>query len=231
VPSRLGVAAGSAPQLGYRSGDIAGGVQDAYIRRIARSVARFPGVVWIRWAHEMNGFWYPWSHDAVAYKRAWRRIVALFRLEHADNARFVFSVNPNLYEDPATWWRGVRRYWPGRGWVDAVGSTMIDFGGRKDYTVQRFAPRLRALHRGFGLPVVLTEVNVDRAARLWWLRDLRSMLAGMPWVRAVAWSQLPSRGRAHQMGTGELDWDVRRDPGSAALLRAIAGDGVHPPGR
>ena len=231
VPVELGLAVQQLPQVGYRSSDIAGGVQDAYIRRVARSLAAFPGTVWIRYAHEMNGYWYPWSHGPVAYRRAWRRVVALFRAEGVHNARFVFSVNANLFDGRAKWWRGVRAYWPGRRWVDAVGSTMIDFGGRKRYTVERFEPRLRELHRRLRLPVMLTEVNVDYAVRVQWLRDLRAMLSRSPWIHAMAWSQLPSRGKAHQTGTGTLDWDVLRDPAAASLLRGIIEDGSRPPGR
>lgn len=41
----------------------------------------------------------------------------------------------------------------------------------------------------------------EHAARV---RDLRAMLDHMPWVRAVMWSQLPSRGQAHRAGTSGL---------------------------
>ena len=78
VPAALGVDAQSKPQPGYRNIDIARGAQDRYIMRFARSLARFPGTVWLRYAHEMNGYWYPWSRDARAYRWAWRRIVRLF---------------------------------------------------------------------------------------------------------------------------------------------------------
>ena len=48
------------------------------------------------------------------------------------------------------------------------------------------------------------------------------MLRGKPWIRAVMWSQLPSRGKAHRTGAaGIVDWDVQRDPRAAATqLRA-----------
>ena len=36
--------------------------------RFARSLARFPGTVYLRYAHEMNGYWYPWSRDPAAYR-------------------------------------------------------------------------------------------------------------------------------------------------------------------
>ena len=64
VPSALGVAAQSAPQPGYRNIDVARGAQDRYITAFARSLARYPGTVYLRDAHEMNGYWYPWSRDA-----------------------------------------------------------------------------------------------------------------------------------------------------------------------
>jgi hypothetical protein len=175
----------------------------------------------------MNGYWYPWSRDARAYRWAWQRIVRLFGVAHARNAQFVWSVNANLYEPARAWMRNLRRYWPGARYVDAVGSTMIDFGGEKNYSVARFVPRLRALHAAFRKPVLLAETNTQYAGRVAWLRDLRAALARMPWIRAVMWSQLPSRGRAHRAGTtGIVDWDVQQDPPAAAQLRALIDSGI-----
>src|SRR3954454_1185213 len=100
VPTSLGAMAQLRPQPGYTNADIARGVRDAYIRRFAAGLATFPGEVDVRWAHEMNGQWYPWSWGAADYRRAWRRIVRLFDEAGAHNVRFVWSVNPNLYETP-----------------------------------------------------------------------------------------------------------------------------------
>ena len=227
VPAALGVEAQAKQQPGYRNIDIARGAQDRYIVRFARSLARFPGTVWLRYAHEMNGYWYPWSRDAQAYRWAWQRIVRLFGVAGARNVRFVWSVNANLYEPEAEWLSNARRYWPGSRYVDAVGSTMIDFGGEKDYTVARFVPRLRALHEEFGKPLILAETNTEWHGRVAWLKDLRRMLRGKPWIRAVMWSQLPSRGKAHRTGAaGIVDWDVQRDPAAATQLRRIIEEGV-----
>jgi hypothetical protein len=135
--------------------------------------------------------------------------------------RFVWSVNPNLYQSPENWLRRMRRFWPGERYVDYLGSTAIVFGGQKDYGVDRFEPRLRALHTVFRKPVMITEANTDYAGRVAWLRDLGAMLDRAPWIRAVVWSQLPSRGRAQMPEAGILDWDVQRDPASAAVLRQI----------
>ncbi|MFL5896330.1 MAG: glycosyl hydrolase [Thermoleophilaceae bacterium] len=223
VPARLGAERQAEAQPGYTNGEIAAGSQDAYIARFARSLAAFRGVVYLRYAHEMNGFWYPWSTDAHAYVRAWRHVVRIVRAQGGGKVRFVWSVNPNLYEARSVWLRNVRRYWPGARYVDLLGSTMIDFGGAKDYTVARFEPRLTALHRAFGRPLLLSEVNTQHAGRVRWLSDLRSLLRRRPFVRGLAWSQLPSRGQA-QRGSlvGNLGWDVTDDAAAAAVLRGIA---------
>ena len=226
VPSELGVDAQSRPQPGFRNLDIARGTQDRYITRIARELAAFPGTVYLRYAHEMNGYWYPWSHGPRAYRWAWRRIVKLFAVARADNVRFVWSANANLYESRPAWRTTLRRYWPGRRYVDLVGTTMIDFGGAKDYPVRRFAPRLRALRADYDKPVVLAETNTEARGAAVWLRELRVLLRRSPWIRGVFWSQLPSRGKAQQAGAGVLDWDVQREPAPAAQLRGIIRDGL-----
>ena len=72
---------------------------------------------------------------------------------------------------------------------------------------------------------MLTETNTAYADRVRWLQDLRAMLRRDAVDRAVAWSQLPSRGKAHQRGTGIVDWDVRSDAASASILAGIIRDG------
>jgi glycosyl hydrolase family 26 len=226
VPAALGVRAQRRPQAGYRNADVAAGRWDTYIRSFARSMASFRGAVLLRYAHEMNGFWYPWSRDPAGYVRAWRRIVRIFRGAGARNVRFVWSVNPNLYQPPGERMRNLRRYWPGRRYVDALGSTMINFGGEKNYSVARLYSALRAVHAAFRKPVMLTETNTARRGRLRWLRDLRSMLQRARWIRGVAWSQLPSRGMAQRKNlVGNTDWDVTADPAAAKALRLVIRDG------
>jgi hypothetical protein len=226
VPAALGLTAQQRPQRGYRNVDVARGAWDSYIKSFAESLTRFPGPVLLRYAHEMNGFWYPWSHDASGYVRAWRRIVRIFRAAGARNVRFVWSANPNLYQLPRERLRNLRRYWPGSRYVDAIGSTMINFGGEKHYSVARLSGALRTFHAAFRKPVVLTETNTARGGRVRWLEDLRSMLHRTSWIHAVVWSQLPSRGRV-QRGSliGNTDWDVTNDPAAARVLRLIIRDG------
>jgi hypothetical protein len=226
VRAGLGVFRQSYPQHKYRNMDIAKGSQDSYIRGVARSLSTFDGTVYLRYAHEMNGFWYPWSWDARDYVKAWRRIHRLFREEGAQNVRFVWSVNPNLYERQRPWLKNMRLYWPGAKYVDALGSTMINFGGTKHYGVSLFEPRLLTLHRTFRKPVLITEANTQYGGRVKWLDDFQVMLRRRPWIKGVVWSQLPSRGATQMRQAGDLHWDVRADPASANVLRGIIDDGI-----
>jgi hypothetical protein len=226
VPAALGGSAQRHAQFGYRNVDIARGAQDRYIHRFARALAGFRGIVFLRYAHEMNGFWYPWAAGAGEYVVAWRRIVRIFRREGVRNVRFVWSVNPSLYVSRASWRRHMDLYWPGRAYVDYVGSTAINFGGIKDYTVKRFYPSLVALRRIYRKPVILTETNTEFRGRVRWLDDLRRVLRRSPWIRGVVWSQLPSRSKVH-VGprVGNVNWDVTKDAPAARALRRIIEDG------
>src|SRR5262249_46799025 len=51
-------------QPAYRLSAIAGGTYDPYIRSWATGIAALPYPVVIRFAHEMNGFWYPWCEQS-----------------------------------------------------------------------------------------------------------------------------------------------------------------------
>ena len=231
VPAELGVAEQFRPQPGYRNVDIAARRAGRLHPRFARSLATFHGRVDLRYAHEMNGTWYPWSHDPVAYRRAWRRIVRLVPLAGARNVRFVWSVNPSLYVSyrPLAAQRArllARAPVRGRGRLDDD-----QLRRRQALPVARFAPRLRTLRRLYRKPVLLTEVSTARRGRVRWLHlAARGMLRRTPWIRSVAWFQHRSRGQAQIEGTGRLDWDVpgptgrRRDPARHHPRRAaIAG--------
>jgi hypothetical protein len=87
VSDDLGVAEQFRPQPGYRNRDIAGGVQDAYIARFARSLATFRGRVDVRYAHEMNGTWYPVARPGLLPPRVAPHRAAVPRVVSARCAR------------------------------------------------------------------------------------------------------------------------------------------------
>jgi hypothetical protein len=74
---------------------------------------------------------------------------------------------------------------------------------------------------------MLSEVNVAFGSRKTFLQDLRRFVDRTPAIRALVWSQFPSRGQAtlkRTMPTGNMNWQAYRDPYSRRLLRRIIRD-------
>jgi mannan endo-1,4-beta-mannosidase len=227
VSAALGKAAQHKEQPEYSNAAVAAGGWDEYLRGFARSVAAAGLIVYIRYAHEMNGDWYPWSRDPKDYVAAWQRLVNVFREEGASNAKFVYSMNPSVWVPPAEFEQPVRDYWPGDQYVDFLGSTVINFGGKKSYAVSEFATRLELMRSYFSKDMIITELNTAADGRVKWMTDLRTWLAGATWVRGVVLSQGASRGQA-QLGdkVGDLSWDVLTDKDTQPVIKAIIDDFV-----
>ena len=54
----------------YRLSAIANGTHDALVRRWATQIKAWGKPLMLRFAHEMNGNWYPWSEASTATRRA-----------------------------------------------------------------------------------------------------------------------------------------------------------------
>lgn len=103
---------------------IAAGDYDGYIREWARAAASFGQPMQIRFAHEMNGTWYPWSVDvngnsATDYQDAFRHVHDMFVEAGAVNVEWVWSIDSA--KDRAAALTSVNEYYPGDRYVDLVG--------------------------------------------------------------------------------------------------------------
>jgi hypothetical protein len=200
----------------YSNKAIADGKWDDYITKWAQAVARFPKItVYVRFGHEMNGFWYPWSLDPHEYVLVWRHIWNIFQQQHVTNARFVWSADFGEGAPYPAWQQNLLAYWPGKKYVADVGTTVINFGGIDAHTVAAFTPRIDLVHQLLHMPVMLTEVNTAKQGRAQWLLDLASYVAHTPWISGVVLSQDPSYGAAN-MRTGNLSWQVSEDKSERA---------------
>ena len=226
VPAELGKEAQYADQPAYNNASIAAGNLDDYIRTFARSVARSGLTVYMRYAHEMNGDWYPWSQDPAKYAEAWRHVHDIFREEGATNAKWVYSLNPTPYEGETSWAENMQKYWPGPEYVDYVGTTMINFGGVKEKSVEEFADRVRLMHTVFKKDLLIMELNSAAEGRVKWFTDLRTWLATeATWIRGVVLSQATSRAKIQLGGkVGDLSWNVMTDSATKPVVKAMIED-------
>jgi len=169
----------------------------------------------VRFAHEMNGNWYPWGsgvngNTAARYIAAWRHVVRIFRRAGASNVRWVWS--PNVYGNNGA--RAFAPLYPGNRWVDWVALDGYNWGPlRTSGWVgfgDLFGPSYDAMTRLTRKPLMIAETATsehggDKAA---WIRDALEVTlpTRFPRVRALVWFDREK----------ETDWRVTSSP--AALL-------------
>jgi beta-mannanase len=170
---------------------IAAGRFDGYVRRSARAAARWDRPLLVRFAHEMNGNWYPWGrvrgNTAGLYKRAWRHVVRIFRRAGASKAMWVWS--PNVDNHGKYPFRGL---YPGDAWVDWVGLDGFNWGKQGEWTSFR-----QVFGRSYGLltrisrrPVIVAETGSAQrggSKAAWVSRALRREIPRLRRIRAVVW--------------------------------------------
>lgn len=194
---------------------IAAGEQDAYISASARQAAAWGQPLFVRFAHEMNGNWYPWGtvgdNTPVAYKSAWKHIVAIFRREGAANVRWVWTP----YVDAGGHFP-FRRYYPGDDWVDWVGFDGFNWGARFASFAEVFDDSYKMLARMTPKPMMIAETgSVEGGGRKaeWIRRALSRALPRLPHVRALVWWS-----DSHPDGA-----DLRIDTSPASLAALVTG--------
>jgi hypothetical protein len=132
---------------------IVAGKWDTYLSRYAAQVNAYGHEVLIGFAHEMNGFWYPWGYHHTqpkVYREAWRHVVRIFNRAGDHNVTWLWVVN-GLSDGEAP----IREWWPGAQYVDWVG---VDaYYAQPGQTFESvFGQTLRAL-RFAGKPVLIAE--------------------------------------------------------------------------
>jgi Glycosyl hydrolase family 26 len=183
-------------------------------RTVTLAVRAFGHPVILSFGHEMNGTWYPWGSGHVSpavFAAAWRHVVRVFRLAHASNAVWAWTVNSVNAASAA-----LRQWWPGAAWVNLVG---IDgYYYRSSDTFSSVFGRTIAQIRTFSnAPVLITETAVgntpDRA------QQITALIAG---VRAGRLIGMVWFDRAQHQGIYHQDWRLEDDPAALAAFRAAA---------
>jgi hypothetical protein len=185
---------------------IAAGRYDRYVRRSARAAVAWGHPILLRFAHEMNGDWYPWGrrdgNTPQVYVAAWRHIVELFREAGATNVEWVWAPNANEQAGPSISLPFVgggprhpfpfRQYYPGDRWVDWAGLDGFNWGkgGEWQSFTDIFGSSYDSLIRLTSRPIIVTETasnerGGDKAA--WITSAFRDEIPQFPRIRAVVW--------------------------------------------
>lgn len=132
------IAGAGIDQPDYTLAKLINGSHDAYIASVAdQLVAAGNPEVSIRFAHEMNGSWYPWSEQTNGnspgeYTQAWKRVVDIFDAKGLSNVDWVWA--PNVPYDGGT---DIAGLYPGTTYVDHTALDGFNFGTTDVYSTWR----------------------------------------------------------------------------------------------
>lgn len=168
---------------------IAAGSHDADLTRIAKVIAAYDRLVYLRYAHEMNGAWYPWSVRAnggspEAYVAAFRHVHDLFVRAGAGNVRWVWAP-VTVAAGPDGAYGNLAASYPGEAYVDYVGFTGYAKTVRSAH--ETFAPWIAAVSAFTSRPVILAEIGADGAYKSQWIASLQEYIASTPAIAGFIW--------------------------------------------
>jgi hypothetical protein len=195
---------------------IVAGDFDAYIASFARQVRAWGGRLALRFAHEINGDWYPWGmhvngNTPSQAVQAWDHVRAIFTEQGATNVVWVWCVNAARPGTSASY----ASLYPGDDEVDVValdgynGGTALPWGGWLTPS-ELFGPSLREMGALTRRPLIIAEVGSaeqggDKAA---WIAALFRLVQDSQ-VRALVWFDYDK----------EADWRVASSRDSVNAFR------------
>jgi hypothetical protein len=216
-------ALGAVPMISWQppAGDLSAvvrGEHDDYARGWSEAARDWGGRLLLRFAHEMNGEWIPWSTDGTTFRAGWSRLHAIFADAGAHRVAWVWS--PHVIDRRAA---DFTPFYPGHDAVDWVALDGYNWGRSQpgsrwqefDEIFGDSYARLRALAPD--KQMMLAEIGCadlggDKSA---WMRDalLDAIPRRYPAIRGVTWF--------HADPPGHADWKVDSSPGALAAWREI----------
>jgi Glycosyl hydrolase family 26 len=185
---------------------IAKGRYDGYVRRSAAEAAAWGHPILLRFAHEMNGDWYPWGrrgrNTPQLYTHVWRHVVHLFRESDATNVEWVWSPNVNEEAGPSISLPLIgggsshpfpfERYYPGDRWVDWIGLDGFNWGkgGAWQSFTEIFGNSYDSVVRFSSRPIIVSETasNERFGEKATWISSaFEKEIPRFPRIRAVVW--------------------------------------------
>ncbi|BBY18150.1 glycoside hydrolase family 26 protein [Mycolicibacterium litorale] len=195
---------------------IAAGRHDDHLSAWAEAFALTATPVQLRFAHEFNGDWYPWSpaHGTTPeqYVAAWRHAQDLFRRAGATEVGWVWSLDAAAHPDIP-----LRDWYPGDDYVDVVGIDGYNWGTTQGWSrwtppVDIFEPAATEVRALTDRPIMIAEVGCAEAggAKADWIAAFVRWVAAQPDIDTAIWFE-------HDK---ETDWRITSTPAATAAMAA-----------
>jgi len=178
------------------------GTHDTYITEFANSIKNYGGNVTLRFGHEMNGNWYPWSRPGE-YVNAYRYIVDKFRSLGVSNVKFMWSVNAqNVPSSPIS---TLESFYPGAEYVDIIGIDGFNFGGQNWQSFSQIFTSSYNFLQKYNKPIYISETASaeNGGDKSQWVKSMFAKeLANFPKIEEIVWFNIQK----------ERDWRVDSSP-------------------
>ena len=203
------------------------GRHDDYIREWAAAAAEQEGTILLRYAHEMNGKWYPWGitrfdNTPERYVKAWQHIWEIFQEEGATNVKWVWAPSREDCKGCEPNYR-YESFYPGNRYVDYVALSSYNRAKGQWRTMasmlEKPMARMREMTQSAdfpdGKPVILDEVGTvhEGGSKATWITSgYNEVFQRWPSVKAIVYFDvnMTTRNKSHP------DWRLRLpDDGSA----------------
>ncbi|OFI38789.1 hypothetical protein BIU82_17505 [Arthrobacter sp. SW1] len=218
-----------ATQPAYSLARIIAGEHDAYLKAWGeglrdwfKTLPQQDRPFLLRFAHEMNGNWYPWGETVNGnqpgqFAAAWRHVHRVLGKAAGDTPlEWVWS--PNEEYDGG---QQLKALYPGNDVVDVAAVDGYNWGSSQPWSVWRtpeqiFGHSIRALQEAApGKPLMVAETACagSGGSRADWLSQLVAYLDSVPSVTGVVLFE----------DVSQVDWRIAKDPAAVkALAKALA---------
>lgn len=216
-----------AEQPEFKLSNIYNGNFDSYIREFAVSMKNYNKPIFLRFAHEMNGNWYPWGgtvngNSPSDFQKAWIHIFELFQQEGATNVTWIWSPDATSY--PNFNGNAINDYYPGDSYIDWVGLDGYNWGNTKfGKTWESFETIFASGYKkvlGYNKPIMVaetasTESGGDKGT---WLEEAftKQIPSKFPLVKALVWFNINK----------ETSWDLSSSESSKLQFKKAANSGI-----
>ncbi len=182
----------------YSLQNIIDGQFDAYIAKFAKAAKAWNHPFFLRFAHEMNGDWYPWSEVANGnsrgqYVEAWRHVHDIFAEVGAFNVTWVWC--PGRVMGRGISLDDLQEMYPGDSYVDWVGMDGYNAGNDR-LGWQTFSEVFTALYNKIlsitSQPIMIAETSCGEyggGRKSYWITDALSVQLPVYFtgVKALVW--------------------------------------------
>jgi hypothetical protein len=215
-------------QPAYKLSNIIRGDFDGYLATWARAAKEWGHPFFLRFDHEMNGDWYPWSesvngNSAGEYVTMWRHVHDIFTAAGASNVVWVWS--PNVVEGyPIT------GLYPGSAYVDWLAMDGYNYGASESWSTwksfaQLFGNTYNQLAQLGGQPMMIAETGcteIGGSKPAWFTDMLTTQLRAGRWPRLKALVYFD-----WNAGAENRDWPIESSPAATDAWRAGIADAFY----